>query len=293
MDADFEACVANLRNAHTRALSGAEGEAARLKGEVQELTARLSASESQRHSAERRVAELSRALAKLATFKQTLLSTLAQTDDDGDDAAVFARLDAVSLNHPAANHASAPPRFQQSGPLTQPGSTALPASRNTDSSESTYNVDITTRLHHSKTGNTFLASDRTSESSRRVHTHPPLQQQSSSSTISSYTQPPSTNRVTFSTDRLEDPTPHISSSSPGTGSAGSNGVGGLGSVDGREFFKHARSRLSYDDFTNLLNNVKAYNAREQSRHKTLDNLFSLLGERHRDLFDQFEGLLSR
>ncbi|KAJ3319726.1 hypothetical protein HDU76_000454 [Blyttiomyces sp. JEL0837] len=66
-----------------------------------------------------------------------------------------------------------------------------------------------------------------------------------------------------------------------------------GSVDGREFFRKARATLSYDEFTSLLANVKAYNAREQSRHRTLENLSGLLGERHQDLFIQFERLLAR
>ncbi|KAJ3046359.1 hypothetical protein HK097_000938, partial [Rhizophlyctis rosea] len=75
------------------------------------------------------------------------------------------------------------------------------------------------------------------------------------------------------------------------------GGGGAGAqaqpIDGREFFKKARGRLSYDEFTTLLWNVKAYNAREQSRHRTLDNLSDLLNDRHRDLYDQFERLLMR
>ncbi|KAI8799486.1 hypothetical protein BJ742DRAFT_845678 [Cladochytrium replicatum] len=62
-------------------------------------------------------------------------------------------------------------------------------------------------------------------------------------------------------------------------------------VDGREFFKRARGLLSYDEFTTLLWNVRAYNAREQSRQKTLENLEALMGEKHRGLFVQFENMV--
>ncbi|KAJ3029102.1 UNVERIFIED_CONTAM: hypothetical protein HDU68_000141 [Siphonaria sp. JEL0065] len=104
--------------------------------------------------------------------------------------------------------------------------------------------------------------------------------------------------VAFSIDKLDvndhihqSGIPHLNQSSNSTGGGG--GGSGLGSVDGREFFKLARARLSYDDFTNLLNNVKAYNARDPSRIRTLENMLSLLGDRHRDLYEQFEQLLAR
>ncbi|KAI8803255.1 hypothetical protein BJ742DRAFT_829839 [Cladochytrium replicatum] len=62
-------------------------------------------------------------------------------------------------------------------------------------------------------------------------------------------------------------------------------------VDGREFFKRARGLLSYDEFTTLLWNVRAYNAREQSRQNTLENVEALMGEKHRRLNVQFENMV--
>ncbi|KAI9136273.1 hypothetical protein BKA69DRAFT_182176 [Paraphysoderma sedebokerense] len=62
-------------------------------------------------------------------------------------------------------------------------------------------------------------------------------------------------------------------------------------VDGREFFRIARQTLSYDEFTILLWNVKAYNNREQTRQKTIENLNILLGTKHKSLFERFEKLL--
>jgi len=62
-------------------------------------------------------------------------------------------------------------------------------------------------------------------------------------------------------------------------------------IDGRDFFKLARSKLSYDQFTLLLANVKAYNNRDQGKGKTLENIEAVLGETHHDLYKQFEKLL--
>ncbi|KAG4106379.1 hypothetical protein H8356DRAFT_1323858 [Neocallimastix lanati (nom. inval.)] len=62
-------------------------------------------------------------------------------------------------------------------------------------------------------------------------------------------------------------------------------------IDGRNFFKLARSKLSYDQFTLLLANVKAYNNRDQGKGKTLENIEIALGEEHHDLYKQFEKLL--
>ncbi|KAI9207187.1 uncharacterized protein BJ171DRAFT_596769 [Polychytrium aggregatum] len=64
-------------------------------------------------------------------------------------------------------------------------------------------------------------------------------------------------------------------------------------VDGREFFKKARGTLSYDEFTGLLMNVKAYNNREQSRQKTLETTSDIIEQRHPELYSEFVLLLTR
>lgn len=63
-------------------------------------------------------------------------------------------------------------------------------------------------------------------------------------------------------------------------------------VDGREFFRRAKSILSYDDFTNLLWNVKAYNSREQNRAQTLEKVFNIFGEKYPKVYSELVQLLS-
>ncbi|XJO73214.1 hypothetical protein BDV3_004229 [Batrachochytrium dendrobatidis] len=63
------------------------------------------------------------------------------------------------------------------------------------------------------------------------------------------------------------------------------------SIDGRDFFKMARSTLSYNEFTALLWNVKAFNNREQTKQKMLQNLDSLIAPQHRYLLERFEKMI--
>ena len=46
-------------------------------------------------------------------------------------------------------------------------------------------------------------------------------------------------------------------------------------------------------FTSLLWNVKAYNNRDQSRARTLENVFQSIGHKHPVIHEEFERLLSR
>ncbi|KAG6473136.1 uncharacterized protein At4g15545-like isoform X1 [Zingiber officinale] len=64
-------------------------------------------------------------------------------------------------------------------------------------------------------------------------------------------------------------------------------------VDGKEFFRQARSRLSYEQFGAFLANIKELNAHRQSREETLRKAEEIFGTKDRDLFLSFQGLLSR
>ncbi|KAJ1505528.1 hypothetical protein HMI54_005875, partial [Coelomomyces lativittatus] len=63
-------------------------------------------------------------------------------------------------------------------------------------------------------------------------------------------------------------------------------------VDGREFFKTARSLLTYDEFSDLLDQVQKFNARHQSRQTTLNYLYTTLGHQYPTLIKQFEKILN-
>ncbi|KAI3456696.1 hypothetical protein Pfo_013359 [Paulownia fortunei] len=64
-------------------------------------------------------------------------------------------------------------------------------------------------------------------------------------------------------------------------------------IDGKEFFRQARSRLSLEQFSAFLANIKELNAQRQSREETLRKAEEIFGMDNKDLYISFQGLLSR
>ncbi|EPS74209.1 hypothetical protein M569_00550, partial [Genlisea aurea] len=64
-------------------------------------------------------------------------------------------------------------------------------------------------------------------------------------------------------------------------------------IDGKEFFRQARNRLSLEQFSAFLSNVKELNAQKQSREETLRKAEEIFGTENKDLFLSFQGLLNR
>ncbi|XP_072955700.1 uncharacterized protein At4g15545-like isoform X2 [Typha angustifolia] len=64
-------------------------------------------------------------------------------------------------------------------------------------------------------------------------------------------------------------------------------------MDGKEFFRQARSRLSYEQFGAFLANIKELNAHRQSREETLKKAEEIFGSDNKDLYLSFQRLLNR
>ncbi|KAH7557811.1 hypothetical protein JRO89_XS11G0224200 [Xanthoceras sorbifolium] len=64
-------------------------------------------------------------------------------------------------------------------------------------------------------------------------------------------------------------------------------------VDGKEFFRQARSRLSYEQFSAFLATIKELNAQKQTREETLKKAEEIFGTDNKDLYLYFQGLLNR
>ncbi|KAL5541754.1 hypothetical protein UlMin_009464 [Ulmus minor] len=64
-------------------------------------------------------------------------------------------------------------------------------------------------------------------------------------------------------------------------------------VDGKEFFRQVRSRLSYEQFGSFLANVKELNAHKQTKEETLQKADEIFGPENKDLYAIFEGLITR
>lgn len=64
-------------------------------------------------------------------------------------------------------------------------------------------------------------------------------------------------------------------------------------VDGKEFFRQVRSRLSYEQFSSFLASVKELNSHKQTREETLRKAEEIFGPDNKDLYSIFEGLITR
>ncbi|KAF6984672.1 hypothetical protein CFC21_002640 [Triticum aestivum] len=64
-------------------------------------------------------------------------------------------------------------------------------------------------------------------------------------------------------------------------------------VDGKEFFRQVRNRLSYEQFSAFLANVKELNAHKQTREDTLRKADAIFGPENSDLYTIFESLITR
>jgi len=71
------------------------------------------------------------------------------------------------------------------------------------------------------------------------------------------------------------------------------GSAGSPVIDGKQFFRAARSRLSYEDFNLFLASIKRLNNQTQSREATLEEARRIFGSEHADLYKDFEALLNR
>ena len=64
-------------------------------------------------------------------------------------------------------------------------------------------------------------------------------------------------------------------------------------MDGKDFFRQARLRLTYEQFNQFLTNIKRLNDHAQTRDETLAKAQEIFGADNSDLFDSFKSLLSK
>lgn len=64
-------------------------------------------------------------------------------------------------------------------------------------------------------------------------------------------------------------------------------------IDGKEFFRQARTRLSYEQFGTFLASIKELNAHRKSRQETLAKAEEIFGAENKDLYLSFQRLLNR
>ncbi|KAK7264564.1 hypothetical protein RJT34_32173 [Clitoria ternatea] len=239
------------------------------------------------------VKKLNRDVSKLEVFRKTLMQSLQDDDDNsGGTSDIVAKIRSqsslTSTSHFGDNDTSLAP-----------------------------SISASTRTYSSDTGNSFTEDNESDAIRPRVPQSllsasqistpritppgsPPSLSASVSPTRTSKRESPRRHSISFSTSRgmYDDRSSVFSSMSLSHGSVSSSDSGtgsqtGRTRVDGKEFFRQVRNRLSYEQFGAFLANVKELNSHKQTREETLQKADEIFGPENKDLYTIFEGLITR
>ncbi|CAM8995062.1 unnamed protein product [Rhodiola kirilowii] len=233
------------------------------------------------------VKKLNRDVAKLEVFRKTLMHSL-QEDDEASGVGGARVIPKV----PSA--ASLSSLSQDDGTVTPPSRYSLSQSKVSDTDSTTTEERETSaaesrpRISHS-----FLLASQTSTPRLTPPGSPPLSGATSPLRTSKPVSP-KRQSMSFSTSRgfFEDRSSMSYSTSSSTHSSLGSDAGRT-RVDGKEFFRQVRSRLSYEQFGAFLANVKELNAQKQTKKDTLRKVDEIFGPDNKDLYAIFEGLIMR
>ncbi|CAJ1941140.1 unnamed protein product [Sphenostylis stenocarpa] len=232
------------------------------------------------------VKKLNRDVSKLEVFRKTLMQSLQEEDDNSGGAPD------IVANIQSQSNLTSTSQFGDNDALLPP---SISSSTGNSLAEEHESDAIRPRVPQSL----LLASQ---SSTPRIT--PPGSPSSLSASVSpTRTSKPVTPRrhsISFSTTRgmYDDRSSVFSSMSLTQGSistsdAGAGSQTGRTRVDGKEFFRQARNRLSYEQFGAFLANVKELNSHKQTKEDTLRKADEIFGPENKDLYTIFEGLINR
>ncbi|CAK9318575.1 unnamed protein product [Citrullus colocynthis] len=226
------------------------------------------------------VKKLSRDVAKLEVFRKTLMLSLQEEGDSSTEVPeVVARIQSQpseSTISQIEEEVSSLPPSRYSSIQSQVSDIGSSLAEDHDSDRDSIRPRIPPGL---------LLASQTSTPRLTPHGSPPSLSASGS---------PMRTSMSFSTSRniFEDRSSEYSSApSSHYGSISSNK--GRTRVDGKEFFRQVRSRLSYEQFAAFLANVKDLNSHKQTKEETLQKAEEIFGDDNKDLYAIFEGLITR
>ncbi|KAM1742459.1 uncharacterized protein At4g15545 isoform X1 [Malus sylvestris] len=237
------------------------------------------------------VRKLSRDVSKLEVFRKTLMRSLAEDEENPSGASDVVAKPANTVQ--AEEHSSSKPH-DGDGVISEGDVTfsTLPPSRSssvqsTFSGGSTFTEDRDTDASRPRIAHSLLLASQTSTPRFTPPGSPPIYSASTSPTRTSKPGSPKRHSMSFATSRgMFDNRSSVPSSHHGSES-------GRTRVDGKEFFRQVRSRLSYEQFGAFLANVKELNGHKQTKEETLQKADEIFGPDNKDLYAIFEGLISR
>lgn len=223
------------------------------------------------------VKKLNRDVAKLEAFRKTLMRSLNEEEDSPAGA----------------------PNLGKNGQSRSDKDASLPPAQ-TQSTESghSYSEDAESETSRPRISPGLLLASQTSTPRLTPPGSPPSLSASVSPSRSPRPLSPRRHSISFSTTRgmFDDRSSVYSSTSSQYGSMSGLETGSQTArarVDGKEFFRQVRSRLSYEQFGAFLTNVKELNSHKQTKEDTLRKAAEIFSDENKDLYTIFEGLITR
>ncbi|MCD7446299.1 hypothetical protein HAX54_000109 [Datura stramonium] len=234
------------------------------------------------------VKKLNRDVAKLEAFRKTLMRSLNEEEDNPAGAPDFAKNGQNRSDEDSSLPPAKPPQRTQS---TEGG---YSHSEDADSENMLQNPNSS----RPRISPGLLLASQTSTPRLTPPGSPPSLSASVSPSRSPRPLSPRRHSISFSTVRgMYDDRSSVFSTSYGQHVSMSGLEAGSQTararVDGKEFFRQVRNRLSYEQFGGFLANVKELNSHKQTKEETLRKAAEIFGEENKDLYTIFEGLISR
>ncbi|XP_057475142.1 uncharacterized protein At4g15545-like [Actinidia eriantha] len=239
------------------------------------------------------VKKLNRDVSKLEIFKKTLMQSLQEDDDNAGGAPKV-------VATPVSSHASfSSQSLAGEDDATLPPSRTSPLRSQFSEVRNSYAEDQEPDVPRPRVAHGLLLASQTTTPRFTPPGSPPSLSASVSPTRTSKPTSPRRQSISFATTRgmfddrssVFSQVPSSQHSSMSSLDAGSQS--GRTRVDGKEFFRQVRSRLSYEQFSAFLANVKELNSHKQTKEETLRKADEIFGPDNKDLYTIFEGLITR
>ncbi|KAB5537426.1 hypothetical protein DKX38_014959 [Salix brachista] len=230
------------------------------------------------------VKKLQRDVSKLEVFRKTLVQSLQEDDESAGD------VDLV-LWQAGAPHIIAKPTPNEDD-TTLPPSRYSSIQSNIREMGNSFAEDRETDAPRPGISQILLAS-QTNTPRFTPPGSPPSFSASVSPTRMSKPVSPKRQSMSFSITRSMDDRSSAFSSQHSSMSSDAGSQSGRTRVDGKEFFRQVRTRLSYEQFGAFLANVKELNSHKQTKEETLRKAEEIFSPDNKDLYTIFEGLITR
>lgn len=281
----LESELADLRDQladRDHVISGLDSQLQLLDASLNEASDKLALAQQEKESLMREnsqlsstVKKLNRDVAKLEAFRKTLMRSL---EDEEDNTASAHKAAAAAQNRKSKNNDEDATPTTNHNPLLQ--------SHLSDAGEA-----ATEAVKSQISPGVLLAYQTSTPQGSPPRTPTSL---SASVSPSRTPRPLSPRRHSMSIPRgFLDNKSSLYSSMPSMSSSESGSHQGKTRVDGKEFFRQVRTRLSYDQFGAFLANVKELNSQKQTKEETLRKADEIFGPENKDLYAIFEGLIMR